>query len=864
MKKLLVSTSVVAALGLAGCGGDESIQDLRAETPIQTPISRIVFDPAAGNLNIPNDLLMLPGDDGFFDYTLNIPVADPTDFGDPQNALNVLDGWSTNQPFVIDVITAPGVALDSATLSAGVHIYEATLGLDINDPECLAVAIPSAGCKVGDKLTFGVDYVLSLADENTITVVPLKPFKPAQGHVLVMTDDLRDTSGKSVEGSTTWDLVKQDITTNPLASESQLSLQTLINTHIDALSAVGLNRDQITYVSAFTTQSTTTVLETVKQLMIAGFAQKAAVGDPTAGLELPAIVARDAAEKPNAMELLGLVSEQTVQGAVQFGISTLPPEAAPLVPAIQASDFSGFTTCSGLFTAAAGGFGSPIPQVNEFAAGVATGIIQQAGAFCAANRLEGSITLPYYSPVPSLDNPLAPINEFWTAACDSGIVLQGAAAVLPATEAGPNAALCQQVGLNDVRLNGELLDKDRNLTKFSPIPQPKGRVAGFETLDVQITMPNPAIAAALGFQISMPDGGWPVVVLAHGITSNKESMLAISGTLSLAGFATVAIDQPIHGSRGFDLNGDGIDELNATTVSATHYLNLASLPTARDNLRQSVSDLLGLRLGLNAFVDATLGQMASVNAQNVSVMGVSLGAITGGNFASVANTSFEGQLAAFNPMFEIKAASVESPGGGTATFLLESPAFGPLIKSLLLSQGLPEFQAAVAARFADGAPTEAELIAFSNAFLEGLTAEQSAAVNAIFNQFAFAAQTVVDAGDSINYYGNLGQNTPVHMMTVVGNGADKFPDLVIPPTTALPLSGQEALVSVLGAQSVVSTVQGTDALNAIVRFNSGAHASSLSPASDPLVTVEMQSQVASFLASQGRAIVINNESVVAN
>ena len=864
MKKLLVSTSVVAALGLAGCGGDESIQELRSETPIQTPTSRIVFDPGAGNLNIPNDLLMLPGDDGFFDYTLNIPVADPTDFGDPQNALNVLDGWSTNQPFVIDIDTPPGVALDGSTLSAGVHIYEATLGLDINDPECLAVQIPSAGCKIGDKLTFGVDYVLSLADENTITVVPLKPFKPAKGHVLVMTDDLRDSSGKSVEGSTTWDLVKQDIATNPLASESQLSLQTLINTHIDALATVGLDRDQITYVSAFTTQSTTTVLETIKQVMIASFAQKAAVGDPSAGLELPAIIARDVSEKPNAMELLGLVSEQAVAGAVQFGISSLPEAAAPLIPVIQASDFSAFTSCSGLFTAAAGGFGSPVPQVNEFAAGVATGIIQQVGAFCAASRLEGNITLPYYSPVPSQENPLAPVNEFWTAACDSGIVLQGAAAVLPATEPGPNAALCQQVGLNDVRLNGQLLDRDRNLTKFSPIPQPKGRVSGFETLDVQITMPNPAIAAALGFEISMPEGGWPVVMLAHGITSNKESMLAISGTLSLAGFATVAIDQPIHGSRGFDLNGDGIDELNATSVSATHYLNLASLPTARDNLRQSVSDLLGLRLGLNAFVDATAGQAAKINAQNVSVMGVSLGAITGGNFASVANTSFPGQLAAFNPMFEIKAASLESPGGGTATFLLESPAFGPLIKSLLLSQGLPEFQAAIAAQFPDSQPSEAELIALSNAFLASLSAEQLAEVNGIFNQFAFASQTVVDAGDSINYFGNLGDNTPVHMMTVVGNGADKLPDTVIPPTTALPLSGQEALASVMGAETVVSTVQGTEPLTAIVRFNSGAHASSLSPASDATVTTEMQRQVASFMASQGRALVVNNESVIAN
>ncbi len=72
----------------------------------QTPVSRVVFDPANGNLNIPNDLLMLPSDGAVFDYTLNIPVADSTDFSDPQNALNILDGWSSTHPFQLDIIVS--------------------------------------------------------------------------------------------------------------------------------------------------------------------------------------------------------------------------------------------------------------------------------------------------------------------------------------------------------------------------------------------------------------------------------------------------------------------------------------------------------------------------------------------------------------------------------------------------------------------------------------------------------------------------------------------------------------------------------------------------------------------------------------
>ena len=74
MRKLLICASVAAALGLTGCGGGETIEEIQAATPDVTPFTRVVFDPAAGVVSPPTDTLMLPGDDGFFDYTLNIPV----------------------------------------------------------------------------------------------------------------------------------------------------------------------------------------------------------------------------------------------------------------------------------------------------------------------------------------------------------------------------------------------------------------------------------------------------------------------------------------------------------------------------------------------------------------------------------------------------------------------------------------------------------------------------------------------------------------------------------------------------------------------------------------------------------------------
>ena len=867
MRKLILSSSVALALGLTGCGGsDDTLSDIQADTEIQTPFSRVLFDPANGNLNIPNDLLMLPGDDGFFDYTLNIPVDDPTNFADPQNALNILDGWSTQHPFAIHVETPTGVSLDESSLAAGVLLFEATLGLDLNDPDCAAVTTPSAGCKLGDQLTYGVDYVLSLADSNSITVVPLKPLKPAQGYMLVMTTDLKDSSGKSVQGSTTWDSVRQDINNFPLSTDDQLQLQGLVNSLVNPVIGAGYNREDITYVSAFTTQSIANSLDTIKKVMVSEFAARASAGDPSAAEALPAIVVEDADSDPTAMEAIGLVTEQVVAGAVEQGIEALPPEASALIPYIEATDFSALESCSGLVGTASGQMSAQWGAVNDFAVAVSSGILAQVGPFCAAQRYEGNISLPYFLGVPSAENPTAPVNEFWEAACDSGIVLATTSdEVLATATPGPNYELCANLGLADLRVNGEKLDTARNITKFNPYPQPRGGNMGEETLDVQITIPDPSVAGVLGYSVSMPESGWPVVILAHGITSKKEDMLAITGTLALAGIASVAIDQPLHGSRGFDLNGDGVDDINATSVSATHYMNLASLPTARDNLRQSVSDLLGLRLGLNAVVDTTAAQNVKFDTSRVSIMGVSLGAITGGNFAAVANTSMGDTLSALDGMYAIQEASLESPGGGVAQFLLESPAFGPLIKGLLLSQSSDDFVALLTQLYGTTDVTEEQLIEAVSTFMGALTDEQSAAVNAVFSEFAFAAQTVLDAGDPTNYATTLGETTPVHMMTVVGDGgSENLSDQVIPISTALPLAGQLPLANTIGLEQVSTTITSSTPVSGLVLFNSGAHASSLNPASNAAVTAEMQKEVAGYIASDARVIQISDDSVIAN
>lgn len=82
MKKLIFSISVVLVLGLMGCGGGEFIEDINSSIDEVIFYLCILFDLVNGNLNVFNDFFMLFGDDGFFDYILNILVDDLIDFGD--------------------------------------------------------------------------------------------------------------------------------------------------------------------------------------------------------------------------------------------------------------------------------------------------------------------------------------------------------------------------------------------------------------------------------------------------------------------------------------------------------------------------------------------------------------------------------------------------------------------------------------------------------------------------------------------------------------------------------------------------------------------------------------------------------------
>jgi len=276
MKKLLLSVAIASALGLTGCGGGDSVEDIKADVlengETQLPLSRIVFDPANGGVSVPNDLLF----NGTTDGTLNIPdeaaaieAGQTPNYYDPSIALGALDGWSPIAPMSLAIDLVDGVTLDSTSASQPgvVRIYEATLGGQLSpDAECQNEASLTA-CKMGAELTFGVDFITTVSGNNLI-VVPVKPLKAKQGYVLAITNLLMDSNGNSVAPSTTYESLRLDVETLPLPLDTQLTVQTIINSYEDGLGESGVDTDTVIYSAGFTTQSTIDVLDTVKSVML--------------------------------------------------------------------------------------------------------------------------------------------------------------------------------------------------------------------------------------------------------------------------------------------------------------------------------------------------------------------------------------------------------------------------------------------------------------------------------------------------------------------------------------------------------------------------------------------------------------------
>jgi len=417
-----------------------------------------------------------------------------------------------------------------------------------------------------------------------------------------------------------------------------------------------------------------------------------------------------------------------------------------------------------------------------------------------ADIYAGIITLPYYLGVPGATTPLAPLTDFWKAA--------PGASLPPFDEALP------------------VIDTtSTHVTYANPFPV----LTDMQTVPLLMTVPNAHSGR------TKPAAGWPTVIFGHTITGDRSQMLALADTAALAGFAVIAIDFPLHGimpeappplsalyigntpfapianERTFDV--DYIDNSTGAPIpdgitdpSGTHFLNLTSLLTNRDNFRQGIADLSTLALTIPS-IDINGDALPDLDGSNIVYAGISLGGILGTAFTAI------------EPM--VTNAFLSAPMGGVMRGFEASETFGPRIRA-------------------------------------GLAAGGALPGTSDYERFFNAAQTVLESADPINWGAEAARYNSVVLHEVMGDTV--FPNWVGPTA---PLSGTEPLISAMDLTSYSSTQQAPAGVKLAGRFVPPAeHASLLDPTASPATTVEMQKQFASFIATLGTTVVVNDASTM--
>jgi pimeloyl-ACP methyl ester carboxylesterase len=359
----------------------------------------------------------------------------------------------------------------------------------------------------------------------------------------------------------------------------------------------------------------------------------------------------------------------------------------------------------------------------------------------------------------------------------------------------------------------------RLLTRFNPVPVPT------ETLQIPIlvTVPN-ANSVPQGVK---PADGWPVLIFEHGIGRSRADMLAVADSFADSGFVVVAIDLPLHGLTdqssvlyasganplyaGLSLPSTGsiertfdLDVVNNTTGatgadgqidrSGTSFINLTSMLTTRDNLREGAADLITLTRSLpnSSFSNETAGD---IDPTRIHFLGHSLGGIVGGVYLGVASKS------------EVSTATLAMPGGGLANLLRDSPTLGPRLAASLATQGM----------------------------LQGTS---------LFEQYLRDAQTVMDSGDPVNYISAAATQHPIHLLQIVGSALSP-PDQVVPNSATQRLIDAAAL-SRIQAPSAPGPVTNAGGFRSYVNLVIGDHGSIFDPMASLAVTMEMQAEAITF------------------
>jgi pimeloyl-ACP methyl ester carboxylesterase len=623
LKKTLLSLAIATStVGLTACNisstGENNVvatDPVLAGTPgHEAEFTAVVFSAARGEVPVAIDFL-------FAAASTSDGTASSADTTPPvTTAINDLAGFSTTASTNI-TFSAP---LDPATVIAGSSVWLVELksneddssidALDLNT--IIAAFNPATGASPfsagADQLSPGADYVAEYVEMDngatpTIRIHPLKPLDPKTKYIVVVTDKLKDTNGKTVVSSSeyTHAASNQGLISSALAPvrTAVQGWEQLAGGFLNAATAGGQTQDNVILSYAFTTTAGPDALKqyaapslfVAKKLPLAnaeGLMESLAPGATTQ-------VAQGVAAGSNAL-----------QGLSPGDAGYLDPTSDAVIAAIKLSDsYAGaiYSTLSAADLTAVVGSALTINGVVDRPTPRTVNLINSAVVDAAINAatiakldaadpdnaphaytagaspatflktsdsftryIQGQIQLPTFL------TPATLTTEFTAKGIPAAMAADSAWTANTTLGGILDAALSQPAGSTPPKDT----DGSTNVTYRYPFPQS----VGTDYSPVMITMP-----AEINYGFGTCVAPFPVVMYVHGITGARTNGLAYSAGLAANCIASVAIDLPLHGIAPLTSDSDGNAVTNAVlpftvepglaAFTASPYAGVAANPT---------------------------------------------------------------------------------------------------------------------------------------------------------------------------------------------------------------------------------------------------------------------------------------------
>ncbi|MEZ8697294.1 VolA/Pla-1 family phospholipase [Vibrio lentus] len=775
MKKLFNVSLLASAMFLAGCGDDSSSSGastaIQYEQYIQDSLAQatsIKFQLTGADIAVPlPSFALMDATDG----TLGLPTSGDDSLTNPIAAMNTMDGWSTSMPIIMDF---EGAGLADGVATGGVYLLKLSGSLT-----------SETAPRVAGILTLGTDFdVQSSASTDTFTIVFKDSLDASSEYVLALSNELTDVNGDPVGMSSSYAALKSSAVTYTEGSLAQAQQVTQgvekIFAGANAQGAITLDTENIIYSTWFTTESVGSSIYSTKAATASALAQ--------GGM---AQVWKGSAN-PNNIDL---------SSAYQMTFGTTQELAIALAADTTVDTFMEASTKAAMLAGYTGG------ALNG-----------------TVNVTKGNVKLPYYletgttewnsqpfeSGMPSLvkvSSAIADSNEKANMAAQ--LVSLGIDLTKLATDPAEQLKL---VGANLTLSNGNALDTERVITRYAPVPQVKS------LQDVEFILFTP---------VTTPSTPMPIVIYQHGITSLKENAYAFAANLAAQGIAVIGIDMPLHGTRSLDK----IPNERSANANLLAYLNLTNLPVARDNVRQSVMDVLGLRVALSsnqgqgAFTSTPLATIDNTTTNHPRLFGHSLGGIVGVTALAQANKTINDP--AGDAIYAFSSSVIANSGGQISNLLLGSDSFGGTVIHNVALGGLVSYAAHNTTICEPNSYTMTQCV---DDFI--LDSANKASLQALLAKFAYSSQTVLDVIDPYTNAGDYSDTLPTLMLQA--DGDETVPNTVVnnPLIGSAPFAGTEPLANklVLNSISASAATPSTSVTREFIQFNALAkHSTAIAP-----------------------------------